>query len=1054
MTTIALALPFDVREPQWLWLCAIVPILVVVSLRSLSALDPTRRVLAVLARSTLIVLITLCLADVRAVKRNDDLTVLFLMDRSHSVEATEAQQEEFVRRAARDIPGNDRVGLIDFARNPFLQQAPMRGGYFVQPGRLPPMPDTDRTDIASALRLAMAMFPEDTAKRIVLMSDGNNNMGDVLSEAQRAGADGIPIDVLPLWYQYSNEVFFDRLIAPAHAYDGEQVSLRMVLHSYKPTSGSVSVYQNGRLIPLSRAQSHVDLKAGSNTFFIKLPINSTGTQTFEAVFRPDNDAADAIAINNRASAFTFVSGAARVLLVTGNPDYDGPLADALRSEHIMLDMKTTSELGEFGLLQMMNYAAIILANVPAAAFTEQQQEELAIYVRDLGSGLVMLGGDEGFGAGGWIGSPIEEVMPVQFEIKHKKVIPKGALVLVMHSCEIARGTYWAKEMAKKSVDTISSQDYIGVLAYSFSPGGENWEIPLQPATNKAAIKARMDRMQNQDMPDFARILKMAYDELTGGRGKDAAQKHVIIFSDGDPQPPQPALLDKYAAAKITISTVGIGWGAHVQQRTLVDIARRTGGRFYPARNPRGLPQIFTKESKVVRRPLIIDEAFQPQIVSGDSDTLLGAQVGDGGLPRLGGMVLTSPKENPNVLVPIIRATKDGDDPVLAHWQYGLGKAVAFTSGYWPRWGTQWTNWSGFARFWAQTVRWCMRQDTPANFDTATHIDGEHGRITIDALDMDAGYLNNLELRGKLIGPDHDAVPLTFSQNGPGNYQVEFDAKQSGQYLASIQVYDGDRFLGTVRTGLSVPFSPEFRDRATNEALLRRVVDVSGGRWLVGDPVQAKVFAHNLPPAIARRPVWAWVLSWLFLPLFLLDVAVRRLASWLALSVAVELVVLAFLLFGLDLYRAPMWGVFGAFLLAEVVGWCLRFRYIGPLFDYVTHSVTALAYAGERSASSLQRLKGKRRDVRKGLDSDEVPPDVTTTGARPKRRRHAGRRFDVGDATGTQPAGDLGDALGGATSSASDEPGSAPSNERTGQTEDESTTARLLRRKKKKRDTEE
>jgi uncharacterized membrane protein len=369
------------------------------------------------------------------------------------------------------------------------------------------------------------------------------------------------------------------------------------------------------------------------------------------------------------------------LLLSKNVEHDRPLVQALQRENVKVEMKPTADLGEVGLLEMMNYAAIILANVPAATFTDQQQQDLATYVKDMGSGLIMLGGDDAFGAGGWIGSPVEEVMPVSFEIKHKRVIPRGALVLIMHSCEIPRGNFWGKEMAKKSVDTISSQDYLGVLAYTYSPGGENWEVPLDLNTNKSAVKSKIDRMQIGDMPDFGTTMQMAFKELTSGRGKDAAQKHVIILSDGDAQAPRRKLLADYARAKITVSTIGIGWGGHVVQQTMADIARRTGGKYYAARNPRQLPQIFSKESKVVRRPLIIDDSFMPQVLQAHSDLLAGIDVFQEELLPLGGMVLTSPKQSPNVIIPLVRSTDDGDDPVLAHWQYELGKTVAFTSGY-------------------------------------------------------------------------------------------------------------------------------------------------------------------------------------------------------------------------------------------------------------------------------------------------------------------------------------------------------------------------------------
>jgi uncharacterized membrane protein/Mg-chelatase subunit ChlD len=1055
MSSLAIALPFDFEQPAWLWLCLLVPVLVLASLRSLAGLDPARRVLALAVRSLLVVLLACCLAGIERVQRNDDLTVIFLMDRSHSVEGLQSYQEEYILRGAADIPPNDRVSLIDFARNAYLQQLPMKGGYFVPPGRLPQMPNTDRTDVASAMRLAMAMFPHDTAKRIVLMSDGNENMGDVLTEARRAKADGIPVDVVPLWYEHTNEVYFDRMLAPTYAEPGELVPIRMVLNTDKKVTGTILLYQNGKLVDLAEEHSRVELRPGSNTFFIKLPVDAAGAQTFEATFRPDDESMDATALNNTASAFSFVSGKSRALLISNNPQHDQPLFDALRSENVLVDMVTVADLGEFGLLQMLNYATIMLANVPAAAFTDQQQQELAAYVKDMGSGLIMTGGDEGFGAGGWIGSPVEEVMPVSFEIKHKRIIPRGALVLIMHSCEVPRGNYWGKEMAKKSVDTISSRDYIGVLAYGYSPGGESWEVPLDENRNKAAVKARIDRMEIGDMPDFGTTMSMAYEELTAGKGKDAAQKHVIILSDGDASPPSQGLLDAYKEAKITVSTIAIGWGAHVQQSAMRGVAQATGGQFYDARDPRQLPQIFVKESKVVRRPLIIDEEFPPQVLHAHSELLAGVdpQVA---LPSLGGMVLTSLKQSPNVIVPLIRPTDDGQDPVLAHWQYELGKAVAFTSGYWPMWGDRWTQWPKFAKLWAQIVRWTMRQETPANFDTYTRIEGNRGRIVIDAMDKDASYLNFLQLDSKVVGPKGRTIPIRFTQTGPGHYEAEVDVEQAGQYLANVQISGGEgHSLGAIRTGFSVPFSPEYRDLRPNEALLRQVAEITGGRWLEVEPEKADIFSHDLPPTEAKRPAWTWVLAWLLLPAFLLDVAVRRLASWLAISIVVEVVILVVMLFGVDLRYATWWGVLGAFALAELVGWTIRFRYIGPMFEFMTHTVTALAQVGDRSAVALERLKGVHRKVRGGLaDKGEGQAESQAEEPVPLSRAVAGRRFDRAETQAGKPAADLGKALGGAEAAQPDaQKTRLPTPGREGEgTDDQTTTGRLLRAKRRaKRD---
>ncbi len=1049
MMVFALTLPFEFNEPVWLWVCLLVPLLLVTSRRSLAGLDPVRRYAALLLRSALVIVLACCLAGLQRVQRNDDLTVMFLMDRSHSVQAMQDEQEHFMREASKDLPADDRVGVIDFARHAFLEQQPLKGGYVIPAGRFPIMQGTDRTDVASAMRLAMAMFPHDTAKRMVLLSDGNDNMGNLLEEARRAAADGIPVDIVPLRYRHKNEVYFERVIAPTHAQKGEQIPVRMVVHTDRATSGTLLLYVNGQLLTLPEESTRLSLHAGDNTFVVTIPVLTTGAQTFEAVFRPDDVEQDTIALNNSASAFTFVSGPSRVLLITSNADSDRVLANALESEGVGVELRDVSDLGQFDLLQMVSYTSIILSNVSASNFTDDQQRDLVTYVKDMGSGLIMLGGDESFGAGGWIGSPVAEIMPVSFEIKHKRVIPRGALVIISHSCEIPRGNFWGKEMAKRSVDTISSQDYVGVLAYTYSPGGENWEVPLDLATNKAAVKAKIDRMQIGDMPDFGATMTMALRELTVGRGKDAAQKHVIILSDGDASAPSNSLVQDFVRNKITVSTIAIGWGGHVMQATLRDIAKKTGGKFYAARNPKQLPQIFSKESKVIKRPLIVDAPFQPAVLDAHSELLAG--VDGSSLPALGGMVLTSPKDSPNVIIPLIRPTDDGEDPVLAHWQYELGKTVAFTSGQWEVWGGEWTSWSKYAKFWAQVVRWTMRQDLPANFDTYTRIDGDTARIVIDALDKDASYLNNLQLSTRVINPNGVTLPVKFVQTGPGKYEASVPVDQAGQYLANVQIRHNEKYLGTLRTGVTVPFSPEYRDLVPNEAMLRQVSEITNGRWLNEIPEEAGVFKHDLPPSESKRPAWDWALAWLLLPIFLLDVSVRRLASWLAFSIAVEVVVLIVLLFGMD-FRYGGWSYFfGAFVVAELVGWSVRFRHIGPFYNYLTHGVTALATTGQRSEASLGQLKSSRnrgKDDRQG-EAVQQAPSFETDEPLQLSDGDAQQKFDAkGGGRGKLKGGSLVDSLGGAKK---DQDKDSPRGKKGAEDPDnEDATSRLLRAKRRAR----
>ena len=183
-------------------------------------------------------------------------------------------------------------------------------------------------------------------------------------------------------------------------------------------------------------------------------------------------------------------------------------------------------------------------------------------------------------------------------------------------------------------------------------------------------------------------------------------------------------------------------------------------------NTRGrLPQIFIKEAKVVRRPLIDDREFQPRLAFGFAQTTQGISPNE--LPALGGLVLTEAK--PDCIMPIVRHGKDGDDPVLAHWNFEMGKMVAFTSGWWPKWGADWVAWDKFGKFWAQVLRWAMRQEASGDFDVMTRLDGNKGHVVVEALNKDASYLNFLTITGRLLTPSLDQKKLYLTQTGPGRY---------------------------------------------------------------------------------------------------------------------------------------------------------------------------------------------------------------------------------------------------------------------------------------------
>ena len=872
------------EQPEYLVLLLLVPLAVLYSWRALATLGNARRTTAMLLRAGVITCLVLALAGAEQVRRNDNLSVLFVFDRSSSVpRAAQQAAFDFVDNATQELRlEKDRVGVLAVDGRAAVEQLLMNG---LEIEEVSAAVDRDRTNLAAGLRMALALFTGDAARRVVVLSDGNENVGAALEEAEQYAAAGIPVDTVPLRYAYDDEIVFERLRAPPTAEMDETIELSMAIRSQRTVPGRVLVYHNERLLDLDpesdQAGYPVTLNPGANGLRIPLPLRSRDAHRFRAEFQPDNPAMDTVSSNNQGRAFTFVGGRSRVLLLcqgAGTDDEEGAeggsadeiqaaqlLAQALRRERLEVDVQTAGER-PISAESLAAYALVIVQNVPANMFTETERATLAIWVRDLGGGLMMIGGDEAFGAGGWMDTPVEDVMPVRFDVQNKKQIPKGALVMVMHGCEIPEGNYWAERVAVSAIKTLSSKDLVGMTSWDWKDTDNGyWDIPLQPVGNKTRVLAAVKNLAHGDTPDLDAIMRPGVEALA--KRKDASVKHMIVISDFDPQPPRADLLATMKANNITCSTVAIGFGGHwIDQGKARNIASVTGGKYYSTKDYSKLPKIFMKEARIVRRSLIQNVEFTP-ILASLLPTTDGLRQGE--IPVLDGYVLTTAKPTAQLLM--IRNTEDGPDPILAQWQVGLGKSVAFTSGMWTRWGAEWTQWPQFSKLFAQLARWAARQNPAEGFDISTSVQGGVGKVRIEALDGEAAPVM-LELTGRLVTPNSESKEVRLTTVGPGQYEAEFDARDPGSYIVHVGGVGG----GFVQTGVSVAFSPEFRDLAANEALLSELAERTGGRTLDADSAANTFDLQGLPPAESRSSIWQELVR-LMLILFLLDVAVRRIA---------------------------------------------------------------------------------------------------------------------------------------------------------------------------------
>lgn len=964
---------------EYLLLLGLLPLLWWLSYRSLSGLGKWRRWLALGLRSLVLLILVLALADMQFRKKNDRLTVVYLLDQSLSI--PEEHREAMVRfvnasiRTHRRDREQDRAGVVVFGRDAEVELPPVDFNYEMP--RVESVVNRDYTNLAGALQRAMSLFPADAAKRVVVITDGNENIGSALRQARALADSGVSIDVLPVPLEPRGEASVDKIVVPADARRGQPFDVRVVLE-YEPPKGSPSQTATGTLSIIRKsgdreenvAEGPVTLKPGKNVFPIKQTIERSDFYTYEARFTPESKSTDGSNQNNIATSFTHVRGKGHVLVIEdweqrGEFDY---LVDRLRKEELEVTLRPSNQLFN-SLAELQRYDSVVLAGCPRSSgsnadnvsnFSDAQIRMLVRNTEELGCGLIMMGSPNSYGAGGWTDTELEKAMPVDFRIKSAKVTPVGALGMIMHASEIAKGNYWQKVIAREAIRALGPRDYCGLLQWNQS---EQWMwgqsnggmLPVGP--NRNTMMARVDRMTVGDMPQFDPGMKMMAAAFARLKNPTPAIKHAIIISDGDPAPPTPATMQAFIKQGVKITTVAVGAHGPPGHQSMQKIAAQTGGKYYVVRNANALPKIYQREARRVALPLIkeLSPPLAPKIVS-DNEVLQGME----GVPPISGFVMTSVKESSlvNVLLRSPNPPTAENSAVLATWTYGLGKTAALTTDAGARWANAWTDWENYDRFFSQLVRWSMRPtgDT-AGYSVATEVKDGKTRVIIDALDKDDQFINVQSMTATAIDPNLDSSPLIVEQTAPGRYIGEFDSEFPGSYLLVINPGPGQPVL---RTGVNVGYSDEFRSRETNRPLLESlagltardgkpglVISDAGSQPLAGltpgettppELLEADPYRRDLPPAVASQEIWP-LLMVIGSCLFLADVFVRRVQ------------------FGLEWTK--------------------------PAQEWITTRLLGRTATVEQPAT-LSRLQTRKKEVREGTRSSrfEADPEAEPTGDSP------------------------------------------------------------------------
>lgn len=823
-----------------------------------------RQVASLVIRLVLFVLLVLALARLETVQANRDVAVVYLVDVSDSMpEEAQTLAITWVRDSLQSIGGEDRAAVVLFGADALVER-PMLN--LAELDAVTSIPTTLETDLEEAIRLALALFPSGYGKRIVILSDGVETTGQALQAAQLAAATDVVIDVVPFAFTREQEVLVTDVRVPTRLREGEDFALEATIIATNPMQAEVRVFAGETVV----GTTVTDLVGGPNQVRIPLVAGVPGFTAFRVQVTPVGEASDTFYQNNELAAFSEVTGPPRVLVVASPTDeIANPAANltaALDEAGILYDLVGPAGLpGELAV--MAEYASVVLVDVPARQLSNRQMETVEQYVRDLGGGLVAIGGTQSFGVGGYYATALERALPVDMQLKDEQRRPRLTLVFIIDKSgsmtDVTGGVTkldLAKEATIRSIELLSPQDRVGVIAFDDLA---SWVVPITDLADKATVINQVATIQPGGGTDIFAGVRLMADVLPNDEGQI---KHVILLTDGGASEVGIAELVErlYTDNGITFSTVGVGQGAAA---FLPQLAQVGGGRYHFAGDAASIPSIFTEETVLATRAYLIEEEFFP--LQASSSPILG---GVDSVPSLFGYVGTSTKEAAQTI--LVSDLADGNkDPILAAWQYGLGRSVAWTSDATTRWATNWVQWPEFPRLWAQIVQYTINPAADVDISADVTRQGETALLTVDAIDQDGNYLNELPLQASIVSPSGEAQLVEMQQVAPGQYQAVFTPDEEGAYLIRVDggAVDGGSTLGQT-TGWVLSYSPEYRSLTSDPQALVRLASLTGGGVLEN---AEDAFERNLGTQFDTRPLWPWLLlaAVLLLPF---DIAVRRL----------------------------------------------------------------------------------------------------------------------------------------------------------------------------------
>ena len=781
--------------------------------------------------------------------------VIVVVDRSDSMPSSITKDaNEWIQNIESRLSNQDRLAVISVASTVQINKS-LSSESFVGFDQLA---ETEQSNIREGLERALQIAETSEHASILLLSDGAGTDGGLTNVQTKALMQGIPIHTIAKSESQTTDVYIADLQAPTHLNEGEQATITTLIESNTNTTANITLYKDDIAI----AQGAKELQKGSNTIQFSDVSTTGGVHSYRLEVKVQGDTTPE---NNTAEVGILTKGRKRVLVLSQTPSV---ITTVLSSAGVRVVERSPSEI-VLSPTTISQFQAVILHNVPATAFTEITLQNLAHAVQHKGLGLWMIGGKLSFGVGGYLHTPLEDVLPVELEIRddiRKMGMALGISLDRSGSMSARVGPNLTKmDLANQgtvaALELLNQMDHVYVAAVDTE---NHTVLEVQPVTEVRSLQEKVLGIQSTGGGIYvSTALRAQQESLNKAPQKN---KHIVLFADAadaEDDDNSIAVVEELAANNMTLSVIALGRPEDVDAPFLANLARIGGGSIYFSEDPQALPKLFSMDTMIASKSGYFEEPTNIRSIMGLT-ALGGGMITD--FPTINAYNIAYPKAN---MQTGLQTNTEEVSPILVSGRFGLGKTVAYLSDIGGNNGQEILQWTGFTQF-VYTITSAISQvestETPY---VGISRQGQRQFVTIESVNG----VPTVE-----ISDGHSSVSrLDFKEIQPNLYQAAYTPKKRGILLTQLQTDKGVVSLPPISQVTSSEFT--VKDPVNNRALLMQLSERSLGKF---NPSLDDIIDNDRLHSKRQSLETLWQL--LTLCLLLLEVAERKL-GWLSQLVA-------------------------------------------------------------------------------------------------------------------------------------------------------------------------